>query len=853
MPVPERPSGAPDNSAAAPGGGGGGGGESPSSLVESKGGGVAQRTPSGPTPQSPEDSPTRDGLTAGEPGSGISSAEGSGGSGSAQRRSWGGGALGVPTRIGRYEIVRVLASGGMGTVFEAVQDQPKRVVALKLLRAGIASPQALRRFEYESQILGRLRHPGIAQVYEAGTHEQASALGGDTVSLPYIAIEYVPGARAITDYAESRRLNPRARLALFALVCDAVHHGHQRGVIHRDLKPGNILVDSTGQPKVIDFGVARTMDDRPGALRTEEGQVVGTIQYMSPEQVELESEALDVRSDVYALGVSLFEALTGRPPYDLTDTPVYRATKIIREQAPSRLSQFVPSLRGDVETIVLKALEKDRERRYQSALELKADIERYLRGEPISARAPSVVYQVRVLARRHRVAFAAAGVVALALAAGAVVSTMFGLRANRARHTAEQASAVAERQRAEADRALALAQREADNAEASNRVLREVITMATPARAGGRAVTVREAVEATADRIPSLTAGRPGAEAAARSAVGETLRTLGQFAAAETQLRAAVDLLRRERGADDPDTLAAMIDLSSSLMEQGKHAEAIAIDRETVALATRAHGERSAAAARAINTLAWHLYSSGAPREAEPLFREALLAFDQSMGESSPQAVKARTNLAACLADTGALEEASSLAAVGRDGLVRLLGPRHVDAIYARHIAAYVLMQQSRFADAALAYPPILDDAAVVYGAEHPHTLYFQNNYAWCLAEAGRGAEAEPIFRRILAQRRTLLPEGHRYNFDSLRGLAVALLAQGNLPDAERTASEAHEACLRLHGPDVSETKELAKTLARIREAQASATLGKAGAAEPPPGGGGAAPAEAAGGREKGP
>jgi WD40 repeat protein len=373
-------------------------------------------------------------------------------------------AAALPSRIGRYHIKRLIGAGGMGAVYEAVQEQPRRVVALKVMKQGIASRSALRRFEYEAQLLARLRHPGIAQVYEAGTHFEPGGMGGvGGGTVPFFAMEYIPGARPITEHARARRLSTRERLELFCKVCDAVHFGHTKGIIHRDLKPANILVESSlavahqgeggervGQPKIIDFGVARATDSDLAVttLQTEVGQLVGTLQYMSPEQASLggpEADPLDldVRSDVYALGVVLYELLCERLPYDVSRSAIFEATRVIREQAPARLSAVNRTLRGDIETITLKALEKDRDRRYRSAADLADDIRRYLRSEPIHARPPSVVYQARMLARRHRPLVVAALLVFAALSAGLVVATVFAVRAERQRAEAQASAYVA--------------------------------------------------------------------------------------------------------------------------------------------------------------------------------------------------------------------------------------------------------------------------------------------------------------------------------------------------------------------------------------------------------------------------
>jgi serine/threonine protein kinase len=325
-----------------------------------------------------------------------------------------------PRRIGNYRIRRIIGSGGMGTVYEAMQDHPRRAVALKVMRPGMTSRSALRRFEYESQILGRLRHPNIAQVYEAGTHDE----GGGPV--PYFVLEYIPNARSITDYANAKGLSARQRLELFAKVCGAIHHGHQKGIIHRDLKPGNILVDANGEPKVIDFGVARTTDSDLAVttLQTDVGQLIGTLQYMSPEQVEGDPHAIDGRSDVYSLGVVLFELLSDKLPYDVSGAAVLEAARIIREDPPTRPSTVDTRLRGDLETIVLTALDKDRSRRYQTAHDLLQDIARYLRDEPIVARRPTVWYilgrRSRTLIQRHPIGSSLAVFILASLFAGLI-------------------------------------------------------------------------------------------------------------------------------------------------------------------------------------------------------------------------------------------------------------------------------------------------------------------------------------------------------------------------------------------------------------------------------------------------
>jgi eukaryotic-like serine/threonine-protein kinase len=282
----------------------------------------------------------------------------------------------LPSAIGRYRILRLVGEGGMGVVYEAEQEQPRRTVALKVIKSGLGDPKLVRRFEQESLALGRLQHPGIAQIYEAGTAE--TGFGPQ----PYFAMEFIRG-ESLLQYASAQQLGIRQKLELMSKICEAVHHAHQRGIIHRDLKPGNILVDETGQPKILDFGVARAMDsDAQVTRQTDPGQLVGTLAYMSPEQVLADPLELDTRSDVYALGVVLYELLAGRLPYTVSPR-LHEAVQTIREEEPRPLSTFNSAYRGDIETIAGKALEMDKTRRYSSAAELAADIRRYLQDEPI--------------------------------------------------------------------------------------------------------------------------------------------------------------------------------------------------------------------------------------------------------------------------------------------------------------------------------------------------------------------------------------------------------------------------------------------------------------------------------------
>ncbi|MCH8344568.1 MAG: serine/threonine protein kinase [Planctomycetes bacterium] len=565
--------------------------------------------------------------------------------------------------IGRYRVVRVLGEGGMGTVFLAEQDKPTRLVALKVIRPGVVSANLLRRFEHEAQVLGRLQHPGIAQIYEAGTADTGEG------AQPYFVMEYVRG-RSLVEYAQASPLGTRQRLELLAKICDAVQHAHQKGIIHRDLKPGNILVTEEGQPKILDFGVARATDAdiQATTIRTDVGQLVGTIPYMSPEQAGGDVTELDTRSDVYALGVVGYELLAGRLPYELKKKTIPEAVRIIREDEPTPLSSISRIYRGDLDTIVAKALEKDRDRRYQSAAELAADVRRYLSDEPIVARPASTLYQLRKFARRNRgLVGGVAGAMVILVVALVVISTQ-AVRINReAAQVAETAAMAA--QNNDFFESLLL---RTDLPGAKNRAV-------APADIGVNVKLIDVLTEAL-DRLDATPKpiSDQALEATFRYRGGLGLFASGNIVESRRHLERALQMRRELYGDAHPDTLECKVGLATTLnffFDQRSRAEQLV--REVLAEYAKMPEPSDERTLRAMRGLTVVLMNQGRLVEMADVCRRMIQIVESSERSLDLAGFVPKTFLGHALCGLGRLDEAEEVLDAAEQELQETADGRH--------------------------------------------------------------------------------------------------------------------------------------------------------------------------------
>jgi tetratricopeptide (TPR) repeat protein len=687
-----------------------------------------------------------------------------------------------------------------------VQERPRREVALKVLRPGVGSADAIRRFEREAEFLARLRHPGIATVYDAGVTTVSS--GGVAERIPYIAMEYIRGER-LDRHAGSRGLDVEQRLELVAKIADAVNHAHVHGLVHRDLKPGNILVvppdgGGEGEPKVLDFGIARiTGDDGAGTLQTSTGQLLGTIPYMSPEQLAGDPEAVDARSDVYSLGVIAYELLTGRLPHDVRRLSIAEAARVIRDVSPDPPGRLRPALRGDIETIVLKMLEKEPRRRYRTAVEAAEDIRRFLARKPVRARPAGPLYQLSRFAQRNRaLATTFAGLVGV-LVAAAVLSGALALRARRAERAAQ--------------RQLEEARRQAEKFEAVNLFLEEMMAAASPEdNPGGADVTVRESLGKGASRLDEGSlASQPAIELGVRTTIGNTYRALGENEAAREQLERAVVLGRALYPDGHEDLAFALNKLGRVLQALAAYDAAEEVFRESLTM-RRALDAGSREVATSLNNLADVVSRRGRNEEALALHEEALALRRALLGPAHEEIANSLNNIAALHYSTGNVESAEAMFRESLEMDRALRGDLHPNVAATMSNLATVLSFLERYEEAEPLHRRALELEREIYGADHPRVARALRNLARFLVDTGRQEEAEPLLVEAL----DLTRRGHGMEHPAVAGaltdLAVLHEKRGDLERAESMYGEALAIRRATLGEDAVPTLGSRYSLARI-------------------------------------
>ena len=717
----------------------------------------------------------------------------------------------LPANIGGYSIKSAIGAGGMGTVYLAQQESPKRDVAIKVMNAGTVSRKALRRFEFEAQTLALLQHPAIAQIYEAGTYDDGSG------ARPFFAMEYVAGAKELNEYVEEHQLGPADRLELFRSACEGVEYGHRRGVIHRDLKPGNILVDEEGNPKIIDFGVARSTDSdaMSATLATEAGQLIGTLQYMSPEQVELDPAELDTRSDVYALGVMLYELLVDRLPYDLTGTSLAQAASRIRDLQPRRLGEIQSHLKGDLETICLKALEKDREQRYQSVNDLAEDIRRYLADEPIMARPPTRTEQFRRFVRKNKAASVATCVVALALVAATTISVVFALEAGRQRDQASQQRDAAEQARQEADTQRTLAeaktaevQKQAEDMQVMVKFQAEQLNNIDVTEMGeslrqemlqelqleptdtedvdftGASVRLLDThiFKPTLESINTRYVDQPLVQAQLLQALSRSLKSLGLLAEALGPQTRALELRTEHLGREHELTLESIRRMADLLWSSRNFDQVLAYEEELLEIRRRVNGNDHPKTLDEMEDVADTLEVLERYEEAEQYRLELLELSRRKWGDEHRRTLNEMERLGEFYLKLDEYEKALPYFRSALETRQRIWGDEDSDTLSSMEAMGELLEDQKKYEEATTYFKHVLEVRRRTLGNEHGYTQEAMNDLSDLLLKQGRFerdwdkvVESLDLFRDILDVRRRVNGNMHPRTLVYIQGLALRI------------------------------------------------------------------------------
>ena len=726
------------------------------------------------------------------------------------------------SQIGPYRLLQVLGEGGMGEVWLAEQTKPiHRTVALKLIKTGMDTKAVVARFESERQALALMDHPNIARVFDAGATPEGR---------PYFVMEYVPGL-PITEYCDKHRLTIAERLELFIQVCEGVQHAHQKAIIHRDLKPSNVLVveqDNKAVPKIIDFGLAKATAQRltDKTMFTEIGMMLGTPEYMSPEQADQAEQNIDTRTDVYSLGIILYQLLVGMLPFEgqaARPGTLDAILRMIREQEPPKPSTkirslgdasnalaekrqeeprlFARHLRGELDWITMRALEKDRARRYSSPAELGADIRRHLNDEPVLAGPPTTMYRASKFVRRHRFGVISAGTVLLLLIAFAAAMAL-------------QARRIAK----ERDRA----NRQAEVAQRVTNFMTNMFKVSDPSAARGNTITAREILDKGSAQIEAGLSQDPEVQAQMMYVMGDVYQNLGLYPHSQALLQQSLEIRQRVLGPENPDTLQSMHALAFALERQGRYQEAEKLDRQAIAAEQRVLGPEHPRTLATTNVLAIVLRSEGHYADAEKLNRQTLEAEKRVLGPEHLNTLGTMQNLAGDLDDQGKYSDAEKLYRETLEVRRRVLGPEDPKTLDTMNDLGTVLNAEGRYAEAEKLDRETLDIRGRILGPEHPSTLTVMNNLAAVLQSEGHFAEAEKLNRETIEIERRVLGPEHPDTLSSMTNLSGNLTSEGRDAEAEKLDREAFEIQKRVLGPEHPSTlltmNNLASDLAKTHQ-----------------------------------
>jgi serine/threonine protein kinase/tetratricopeptide (TPR) repeat protein len=766
------------------------------------------------------------------------------------------------TMIGHYKLVQQIGEGGFGIVFLAEQREPvRRTVALKIVKPGMDSRQVVARFEAERQALAMMDHPNIAKVLDAGTigaSGRRSAVGKERLSVmdrvaaqasltpdssplasgegrPYFVMELVKGV-PITRYCDEQQLTVRERLSLFVPVCQAVQHAHQKGIIHRDLKPTNVLVaayDGRPVPKVIDFGVAKALGQQltERTLVTGFGGIIGTLEYMSPEQAEFNALDVDTRADIYSLGVLLYELLTGTTPLTkarLKQTAITEVLRLIREEEPPKPSirlsdskdtlasisaqrklepaRLTREVRGELDWIVMKALDKDRSRRYETANGLARDIERYLNEEPVEACPPSAIYRMRKFARKNRKWLATAGGFVLILAAGTVVSAWQAMRAIAAERQALASRDAEAEQRKQAEKSQAESQ-------AVIKFFQDKVLSAVRSKGQegglGKNATIRDALDQAEPQIAQSFTDKPLAEASLRNTLGVSYWYLGDLNASVRQQERALALRRQVLGSDDVDTVGVMNDLGIVLHTLGRYQEAQKLFEEAVETKRRILGPEDPRTLRSMNNLAAILAEQGLFEAASKLCEETLRIQTKKNGPEDIFRLRSAYNLAIMLGHLGKVDEARKRFDETLATLRRVFGREHQDTLRVMAYLGELLLDQAQPAEAQKLFEDAVKSQRSVLGLTHVETLMTTVDLADTLRALGHLDQARKLCEEAVQQERKTVGADTPPTLSGLAVLADILRDDGQFPEARKIYEETLIPERRVRGPRTPETQRL--------------------------------------------